>query len=289
VGDDEMTSVLPPKHSARRRGALALRHLVLLGFAGFFIIPLVWLVLAPTKTDYDLITRSPLALGNLHNVQIAWQNLNAFGNHIYWRWMENSLIYSLTATALVLVTVIPAGYGLAIGSFRGRKLILTLTLVAIVMPAASLVLPIFLELNAMGLIGNALSIILPFAFFPFGVYLAYIYYATALPPGLLDAARVDGCGELQTFVRVALPLATPVVALVFFFSFVADWNNFFLPYAILPDQKQFPVQVGLSDIFTSSRPAVALATLIAALPVAIVFVASQRALVRGVVDGATKG
>ena len=63
-----MTSVLPPKHSAGRRGALALRHLVLLGFAGFFIIPLVWLVLAPTKTDYDLITRSPLALGNLHNV-----------------------------------------------------------------------------------------------------------------------------------------------------------------------------------------------------------------------------
>ena len=177
-----MTSVLPPKHSAGRRGALALRHLVLLGFAGFFIIPLVWLVLAPTKTDYDLITRSPLALGNLHNVQIAWQNLNAFGNHIYWRWMENSLLYSLSATALALVTVIPAGYGLAIGSFRGRKLILTLTLVAIVMPAASLVLPIFLELNAMGLIGNALSIILPFAFFPFGVYLSYIYYATALPP-----------------------------------------------------------------------------------------------------------
>ena len=79
------------------------------------------------------------------------------------------------------------------------------------------------------------------------------------------------------------------MALVFFFSFVADWNNFFLPYAILPDQKQFPVQVGLSDIFTSSRPAVALATLIAALPVAIVFVVSQRALVRGVVGGATKG
>ena len=156
-------------------------------------------------------------------------------------------------------------------------------------PASSLVLPIYLELNAMRLIGNAFSIILPFAFFPFGVYLAYIYYATALPPGLLDAARVDGCSELQTFIRVALPLAKPVVALVFFFSFVADWNNFFLPYAILPDQKQFPVQVGLSDIFTSSRPAVALATLIAALPVAIVFVVSQRALVRGVVGGATKG
>jgi multiple sugar transport system permease protein len=283
VGDDEMTSVLPPKHSAGRRSALALRHLVLLGFAGFFVIPLVWLVLAPTKTDYDLITRSPLALGNLHNVQIAWQNLNAFGNHIYWRWMENSVLYSLSATALALVTVIPAGYGLAIGSFRGRKLILTLTLVAIVMPAASLVLPIFLELNAMGLIGNALSIILPFAFFPFGVYLSYIYYATALPPAVLDAARIDGCSEWAAFRLVGIPLARPIVALVVFFSFVANWNNFFLPYVVLPNENQFPVQVGLSDIFESTRPTLALAVLIAALPVLIVFIVAQRTLVRGFV------
>lgn len=90
------------------------------------------------------------------------------------------------------------------------------------------------------------------------------------------------------FVRVALPLAKPIVALVFFFSFVADWNNFFLPYAILADERQFPVQVGLTDIFRSTRPAVALSTLVAALPVSIVFVLSQRQLVRGIVGGAAK-
>ena len=94
--------------------------------------------------------------------------------------------------------------------------------------------------------------ILPFSFFPFGVYLAYIYYATALPPGLLDAARVDGAGELQTFLRVALPLAKPIVALVFFFSFVADWNNFFLPYVVLADSNQYPITVGLSDLLSST-------------------------------------
>jgi multiple sugar transport system permease protein len=138
-------------------------------------------------------------------------------------------------------------------------------------------------LNAMGLIGNALSIILPFAFFPFGVYLSYIYYATALPPGVLDAARIDGCSEWAAFRRVGIPLARPIVALVVFFSFVANWNNFFLPYVILPNENQFPVQVGLSDIFESTRPTLALAVLIAALPVIIVFIVSQRALVRGFV------
>jgi multiple sugar transport system permease protein len=276
------------RHERRSAGSLA-ASAVLFAFGVFFVVPLAWLVLAPTKTDDDLLTRSPLAVGDLHNVVAAWRNLNAFGDHIYRRWMENSLLYSLSATAIALAVALPAGYGLAVGRFRGRRLMLSLTLIAMLIPASSLVLPIYLELNAMRLIGNAFSIILPFAFFPFGVFLAYMYYATALPPGLLDAARIDGCNELQAFVRVALPLAKPVAALIFFFSFVADWNNFFLPYAILPDQTQFPVQVGLTDIFRSSRPTVALATLIAALPVAIVFIVSQRALVRGATMGATHG
>src|ERR671934_1067193 len=115
---------------------------------------------------------------------------------------------------MVLVTEIPAGCGLALGNFPGRRVVLTLTLVVMIMPAAALVLPIFLELNSLHLIGSVLSVILPFSFFPFGVYVAYIYFATAIPRELLDAARVDGCGEWRTFGRVALPLARPVVALV---------------------------------------------------------------------------
>jgi multiple sugar transport system permease protein len=273
----------------RHRAALALRAGVLLAFGLFFVVPLAWLLLAPTKTDYDLLIRSPLAIGNLHNVRIAWQHLDGFDSHIFRRWMGNSLLYSLSATAITLATGIPAGYGLAFGRFRGRRLILKVTLIAMLMPATALVLPIFLELNAARLVGTAYSIILPFAFFPFGVYIAYIYYVTAVPPALLDAARIDGCGEWAAFRRIGIPLAKPAVALVFFFSFVADWTNFYLPYAILANDRQLPIQVGLSDIFRSSRPSVALAAIVAALPVAVVFLVSQRALVRGLVGGATSG
>jgi multiple sugar transport system permease protein len=257
---------------------------VLLAFTSFFCIPLLWLLLAPTRTDNDLLTGPPFAFGNVDNVVAAWHHLDAFGDHLYRRWLVNSLVYTFGATALTLLTGIPAGYGLATGAFRGRRLILTLTLVAMLMPATALVLPIFLELNALHLLGSMLAVILPFAFFPFGVYLAYLYFATRLPPALLDAARVDGCGEWQVFSRVALPLARPVVALVFFFSFAADWNNFFLPYVVLPDSAQYPVEVGLSDLLvTASRPMLALAALVAALPVALVFLVSQRALSRGLV------
>ena len=149
--------------------------------------------------------------------------------------------------------------------------------------------------------------ILPFAFFPFGVYLAYIYYVYSPAPG---PARRGAGGRLRASCRrssaFALPLAKPVVALVFFFSFVADWNNFFLPYVVLADSNQYPITVGLSNLLSSTpsfnpavggggqsvnifKPELALATLIAVIPVAVVFIFSQRALVRGLVGGAVKG
>jgi multiple sugar transport system permease protein len=289
----------------RRQSVRAARVLVLAVFAVFFIAPVVWLILAPTKSDGALVTSPPFSFGSFHNLAQAWHHLDSYSDHIYRRWIANSLIYSVSATAVVLVTAIPAGYGLALGNFRGRKLVLTLTLLVMIMPAAALVLPIFLELNAMHLLGKSLSVILPFSFFPFGVYIAYIYYATSVPRDLLDAARVDGCGEWGTFFHIALPLAKPVVALVLFFSFVADWNNFFLPFAVLGDSAKYPIQVGLSNLLSSTpsfnpaaggggqqvgifRPELALATLLAVVPVAIVFLLSQRALVRGLVGGGVK-
>jgi len=278
---------------------------ILLVFAIFFVAPILWLVLAPTKSDHALVTSSPFSFGSFHNVGLAWRHLDAYSDHLYRRWIANTLVYSLSATAITLAISIPAGYGLALGKFPGRKLILSLTLVVMIMPAASLVLPIFLELNALHLIGSVFSVIVVSSKYQFGVYLAYIYYATYIPPELLDAARVDGCGEWLTFRRVALPLAKPVVALVFFFSFVSNWNNFFLPYVVLADSNQYPITVGLSNLLASTpsfnpavggggqttnifKPELALATLVAVIPVAIVFLFSQRALVRGTLGGSVK-
>src|SRR5689334_14954588 len=112
----------------RWHAALALRGSILLAFAVFFGVPLLWLVLAPTRTDFDLITGPPLSFGSLHNAWVAWQSVDRPSGHIFRRWMGNSLAYSLTATAITLVTAIPAGYGLAFGTFPGRKLILKVTL-----------------------------------------------------------------------------------------------------------------------------------------------------------------
>jgi multiple sugar transport system permease protein len=173
-----------------------------------------------------------------------------------------------------------------------------------IMPSTALVLPLFAEMNAVHLIDNAFSVILPFAFFPFGVYLAYIHFSSAMPLDLLSAARIDGCGEWQIFRHIAAPLAKPVIGLVAFFDFVASWNNFFLPFVMLPGTSQYPAQVGLYNLLSSTpafnptiggsqlavyRPELALAILIVAAPVLIVFLCAQRLLVSGLLAGAAKG
>jgi multiple sugar transport system permease protein len=268
----------------------------------FFVLPVIWLLLAPTKTAGELIHQFPLSFGSFHQVGLAWRHLVDFQGGVIFVWLKNSAIYSIGSLILTLATSVTAGYALALTKFRGRKLLLTVTLVVMIMPSAALVLPTFLELNLFGLIGTVWSIILPFSFYPFGVYLVYIYFATSLPRDLLSAARIDGCNEWQVFWRIAMPLAKPVVGLIAFFSFVNNWNNFFLPYLVLPNSDQFPIQVGLNQLLSSTpsfnpvagkglnieSPELALAVIVAILPVLVLFLFSQRALVSGMLAGATK-
>ncbi|MEU7827700.1 MULTISPECIES: carbohydrate ABC transporter permease [unclassified Nonomuraea] len=276
---------------------------LLLAFALFFVLPMVWLLLASTKSPADLIHANPLSPGSIGSLVTNWQHLMSFQDGAVLTWMTNSVVYSALSVALTLLVGIPAGYAMALMRFGGRRLLLIVTLVVMLMPATALVLPIFLELSYLGLINKTASVVLPMSFFPFGVYLTYIYFSTSVPGDLLDAARLDGCGETATFFRVALPLAKPVVALVAFFSFVNNWNNFFLPYVMLPNSGNYPMQVGLTQMLAATPtfnpvvganaevqpPELVLATLISIAPVLLVFLFSQRFLVAGLTAGATKG
>jgi multiple sugar transport system permease protein len=278
--------------------------LVLLVFTAFFFVPIVWLLLAPTKTDHQLVFLSnPFAFGSFHNFAHAWHAVFSFQNDALLTWVKNSAIYSVGGVVLAIVAAVPAGYGLALTKFIGRRTLLAVTLVVMIMPATALVLPLFLEINLVKLTDTPWSVILPFSFFPFGVYLTYIFFSSTIPADLLAAARIDGCNEWDVFRRIALPLARPVVALVAFFAFVADWNNFFLPFVMLPDSTKYSLQVGLEYLVNSTpafnpsvpavgatifRPELALATLVAVAPVLIVFLFAQRTLVSGMLAGATK-
>ena len=279
----------------------ALTIIIAVFFAVFFVLPLVWLVLAPTKTPRQLLLGGPFDFGAFTTLADNWNALIAFQNGIVWTWLGNAALYTGGALILTLLVTIPAGYALAMIEFRLRRLLLVITLVVMLIPSTALVLPTFLELSAVRLIGNPLAVILPFSFFPFGVYLTYIYFSTSISKDLLDAARIDGAGEWRVFWRVAMPLATPVIALVGFFNVVGNWNNYFLPFVMVPGRRA-PIQVGLAELLsnvplfnptsagsvTIELPVLALATLVSVLPVLLIFLFSQRFLVTGMTAGGTK-
>lgn len=293
------TAVAPGRWLGRASAATLVVFFLL-----FFVVPLVWLLLAPTKTTTQLNALEgarPLSFGSFGQLAENWKELVAFQDGIVWTWLGNSVLYSGVALLITLIVTIPAGYALAMTNFKFRRPLLVSTLMAMLIPNTALVLPIFLEINAVGLVGTPWAVILPFSFFPFGVYLTYIYFSTSISLDLLDAARIDGADEFKVFRRIAMPLAMPVIGLVGFFSFVTNWNNYFLPFVMVPGRKA-PIQVGLAEMIsnvplfnpttvssiTISLPQLALATVISIIPVLIVFMFSQRFLVAGLTAGASK-
>lgn len=290
--------------SPRAAGGRLLR-VVFLGVVGvFFALPAAWLLLAPTKTPDALFNDGPLSFGSLGNVGTAWSNLLTYNDGEILDWAVNSVVYTVASVAIALTLCVPAGYALAKYEFPGRRTVLIATLIGMIIPTAALVLPLYLEMNAVGLLGNPISVILPLGFYPFGVYLAYVYFGANLPTSLLEAARIDGGSEATLFFRIGLPLAKPIVALIAFFAFVRVWTDFFLPYVMLFDDRLFTLQLGLQALLESSgavnglsgfsslpihQPEAALAALFAIAPILIAFLFSQRFLVAGHLAGAEKG
>jgi multiple sugar transport system permease protein len=289
-------------------GALGsiLRVSVLLIFAIYFVVPILWLVLAPSKDQFTIISANPLAFGSWETVLKSWQNINAYQHGQIWVWFLNSIVYVVSSLVIGLAVGIPAGYILAIARFPGRRLLLWLTLITMLLPPSAMVLPLFLELNLVRLVNTAWAVILPACFFPFGVYLTYVYYSTTLPLDLLDAARVDGCSEWEFFRLIAVPLAKPLIGLLAFINFNANWNNFFGPYVMLNNDKLYNLPVGLANMIASTsaiKPGfnttpgmlkfqqadAAMAALIMIVPVVIVFLFSQRYVISGALTGSVKG
>jgi multiple sugar transport system permease protein len=284
-----------------------LRWAVLLLFAVFFFVPMLWLVLATSKSAPQLLVLNPLAFGSFQRIQEAWQRIIEYQDGEVLVWAFNSIRYAIWALVLSLAICIPAGYVLAVARFPGRRLLLWLTLITMLLPASALVLPMFMEMNLFHLVNTQWAVILPTAFFPFGTYLTYIYFASSLPTDLLDAARVDGCSEVQLFWHIALPLATPLLGLLAFLNFIANWNNFFGPYVLLNDDKLFNLPVGIQQFVVATsaiRPGfnpspgvmvgyqqaeAALFGLIMVVPVAIVFLSAQRYVIGGAFTGSVKG
>jgi multiple sugar transport system permease protein len=228
----------------RRPGAHIFLGLLVL----YFLLPLWFLIVASTKDAGGLFNGSGGALWFDHGFHFMsnLSTLFTYNDGIYLRWLGNSLMYAVTAGAGATALAVTAGYAFAKFDFPGRRLTFSLLLGAVMVPATALVIPTFVLLSKVQLTNTAWAVILPSMLNPFGVYLMRVYIAESVPDELLDAARMDGAGEIRTFISVALPLMRPAIVTVLLLSVVGTWNNYFLPLAVLSDSTKFPITVGLN-------------------------------------------
>lgn len=234
----------PPKQK-KRIGSIAFLGVLII----YFMTPLWWLIVASTKTNAGLFTGSGGPLW-FDNEFALFDNIAGLFSHqkgIYWQWLGNSFLYSFSAGIGATILAILAGYGFAKYNFKGRSLTFSILLGAVMVPMTALVIPTFMLLSKFGLIDTAWAVILPSLLSPLGVYLMRVYTQGAVPDEMLEAARIDGAGEIRTFVQVALPLLRPAMVTVLLLAVVSTWNNFFLPLAVLTDPRLLPVTVGLNQ------------------------------------------
>ncbi|MCO8277092.1 carbohydrate ABC transporter permease [Actinoplanes sp. TRM 88003] len=219
--------------------------LLLLAMCAYFLVPVWWLLVASTKNAEGLFSGSGALWFNGFHLFENLGDLFSFNNGEFLRWLGNSVLYAFAGGAGCTVISVLAGYGFAKFTFRGRNAVFALVLGSVMVPLTALVIPTFVLMSNVGLTDTIWAVILPSLLSPFAVYLMRVYAAASVPDELLDAARIDGAGELRTFVRVALPLMRPGVITVLLLSVVSTWNNFFLPLTMLSSSKLFPLPVGI--------------------------------------------
>ncbi|HEV8559914.1 MAG TPA: carbohydrate ABC transporter permease [Actinophytocola sp.] len=213
----------------------------------YTLVPLAWLVISATKSQPALLSTPGLWFGGPFALFDNIAETLTYNNGIFLRWVGNTVLYVVAGAGGATVLATAAGYGLAKYAFAGRRAVFAVILGAIAIPGTALAVPTFLLFSDLGLTNTPWAIIIPSLIHPFGLYLIWVYATDAVPDELLEAARIDGAGEVRIFLTVGLRLLAPGIATVALFAMVATWNNYFLPLIMLSKPDWYPLTVGLSQ------------------------------------------
>lgn len=256
--------------------------------------PLVWTVLAGAKTAGSVQTGDVLSLRNFNlvgNFRLLW----SFQGGIYARWFLNSLLYAGVGAGVGALICVAAGYAFDKYEFPGKERLFGLVLLGVLVPSAATTLPLYLLAAKAGLVNTYFAVLIPSLVNPFGVYLARVFSAGYVPNETLEAGRIDGASELAMFVKLGLPMLKSGYTTILLFQFSAIWNGFFLALVMLTDQHLFPVSLGIYELNTSLSsegpallPVVMLGSVVAILPLVVMFVSLQRFWGAGLTAGSTK-
>ncbi|MET9319374.1 carbohydrate ABC transporter permease [Streptomyces sp. NPDC003038] len=259
----------------------------------YTLMPLTWLLFAATKNNTDLFGKPGFTLGDF-NLITNITHLFAYNEGIFGRWLLNSFVYSVLGALGATLLSLAAGYAFDKYDFRGKEKLYGFVLLGLLVPATVISLPMYLLASETGIVNSYWAVLIPGLVSPFGVYLSRIFSEGYVPGETLEAARMDGAGELRIFGSLALPMLGPAFVTVFLFSFTSSWNNFFLPLVMLNDHELYPVGLSLFNWnatlsqYPDQYALLITGSLISILPLAVAFLCLQRFWRSGLTAGAVK-
>lgn len=273
----------------RRLVGRALLGLMVLAVVVVMGLPLYWVATGALKTNREIYTFPPVWIPSdpqWSNFVAAWQAV-PFG-----RFFVNSIVTTLGAVTLELVFALLSAYALVFLRVRGKGLVFALIIAALLVPSTMTLLPNYLTIARLGWINTYQGLIIPVAAVAFGVFLFRQHFLT-LPRDLLDAARLDGCGHLGLIRHVVLPLSQPVIVTFLVIYLVAHWNDFLWPLVATNRLEWRTVPIGVAYLYqvegVQNWGPILAGTVMALLPMLVVYVVAQRWIVKGIGGGALKG
>ncbi|MDI1465352.1 carbohydrate ABC transporter permease [Catellatospora sp. KI3] len=262
----------------------------------YSLVPLLWLVVNATKTQASLFDSFGLWFSGDFSLGANIADTLTYDDGVFVRWLRNTLLYVLLGAGGATVLATLGGYALAKFDFPGRRGVFAVVIGAVAVPGTALAVPTFLMFAKLGLTDTPWAVIIPSLVSPFGLYLMWTFAAQAVPGELMEAARVDGAGELRTFLRICVPLLAPGIVTVALFTMVATWNNYFLPLIMLKDPDWYPLTLGLNAWNDQAATAggqpvfhlVITGSLLTILPLLAAFLLLQRYWQSGLAAGGVK-
>ena len=260
---------------------------ILIMLAIFFLFPLYWIVTGSFKSAIDINAKVPV-----------WFPMNpTMGNYDKlfakpaFLWLFNTVFISAMAMILTCITAALAGYALGKKRFYGRTILFTIIICAMALPKQVIVIPLAQEMKLLHMSDTLWAVILPTVGWPFGVFLMKQFSET-LPNEILEAARVDGAGELKTFFSVVFPMIKPGIGALAIFTFVNTWNDYFLQLVMLTSEEKWTLPLAIANMqgeMSSDFGLIMAGAALASIPIIVVFIAFQKYFTKGIAMGAVKG
>ena len=292
---------------------------ILVILAILFTFPLYWIITGAFKPGADINSVKPVwwpsqwvpdNFNNLLNKRSAnlWQLAIPFSNWfsddgqlLYWsvgpeapaafRWLINAVFMAVAAMVITCLTAAMAGYALAKKRFNGRALLFSLIVCAMALPKQVILIPLLREMSTLKLYGSLWAVIFPTVGWPFGVFLMK-QFSEGIPGEILEASRIDGSSEWNTFYTVVMPMIKPGIGALAIFTFINCWNDYFMQLVMLDSNSVYTIPLGIATLQAETSTDIGLlmaGAALASIPIIVVFLAFQKYFTQGIAMGAVKG